>query len=96
MTDKINIELEEWQVRTLRSYFGQNDETQVAHWAFKVFDEALKQQCDIPVVSGMLKHRSGVKGVFVKSFYPTGKPLTTVIETDKGYYCAPSNEFVDA
>lgn len=51
MTDKINIELEEWQVRTLRSYFGQNDETQVAHWAFKVFDEALKQQCDIPVVS---------------------------------------------
>ncbi len=46
--------------------------------------------------SGMLKHRSGVKGVFVKSFYPTGKPLTTVIETDKGYYCAPSDEFVDA
>lgn len=55
MTDKINIELEEWQVRTLRSYFGQNDETQVAHWAFKVFDEALKQQCDIPVVTTRLK-----------------------------------------
>tara|TARA_R110002051_G_C8769409_1_gene503317 strand:+ start:3110 stop:3388 length:279 start_codon:yes stop_codon:yes gene_type:complete len=61
-----------------------------------IFKEAETKQCDIPVVSGMLKHRSGVKGVFVKSFYPTGKPLTTVIETDKGYYCAPSNEFVDA
>lgn len=56
----------------------------------------IKEQLTLTVVSGMLKHRSGVKGVFVKSFYPTGKPLTTVIETDKGYYCAPSNEFVDA
>jgi hypothetical protein len=60
------------------------------------YRRAIRKQCDIPVVSGMLKHRSGVKGVFVKSFYPTGKPLTTVIETDKGYYCAPSDEFVDA
>lgn len=47
MKNKINIELEEWQVRTLRSYFGHNDETQVAHWAFEVFDEAIKRQCDI-------------------------------------------------
>lgn len=61
MKNKINIKLEEWQVRTLRCYFGQNDKTQVAHWAFEVFDEALKQQCDIPVVVGQSEQLSYTK-----------------------------------
>lgn len=46
----IKIELEEWQVKNLRNYFGENDKTQTAHWAYKLFNEALKQQCDIPIV----------------------------------------------
>ena len=46
----IKIELEEWQVKNLRNYFGENDKTQTAHWAYKLFNNALKQQCDIPVV----------------------------------------------
>ena len=61
-----------------------------------VADSTCKRQSNIPVDSGMLKHRSGVTGMFVKSFYPTGRAETTIIETDKGYYCAPSTEFVDA
>lgn len=48
----ITIKLEEWQVKNLRNYFGENDKTQTEHWAYDVFNNALKKQCDIPVVVG--------------------------------------------
>ena len=41
---KKSIELEEWQVKALRNYFGENDKTQTSHWAFIVFDEAIKNK----------------------------------------------------
>lgn len=41
--EKYNVELQDWQIKILRNYFGENDNTQLSHWAFKVFDESLKQ-----------------------------------------------------
>lgn len=38
----MNVNLEEWQVKQLRIFFAENDKTQLAHWAFKVFDDAIK------------------------------------------------------
>ena len=38
----MKIELEDWQLQNLRDYFGNNDRTQTEHWAFKLFDDALK------------------------------------------------------
>jgi len=38
------IILEDWQVKNLREYFGQNDSTQTSHWAFPIFDKAHKEQ----------------------------------------------------
>lgn len=46
----IKIELEEWQVKNLREYFGENDKTQTEHWAYDVFNKAYKEQCNIPDV----------------------------------------------
>lgn len=40
---KIKLELEKWQLETLRDYFGSNDSAQIAHWAYPVFDKALKK-----------------------------------------------------
>lgn len=40
----MNIHLEEWQVKNLRTHFGENDKSQTAHWAFKVFDDALRNR----------------------------------------------------
>lgn len=37
------IILEDWQVKNLREYFGQNDATQTSHWAFPIFDKAHKE-----------------------------------------------------
>lgn len=42
MGNKINIELEKWQVKSLRNYFGENDKTPLEHWAYDVFNEAFK------------------------------------------------------
>ncbi|MBV1929873.1 MAG: hypothetical protein KUG81_10240 [Gammaproteobacteria bacterium] len=50
----VKIELEEWQVKNLREYFGHNDKTQTEHWAYDVFNNAYKEQCNIPVVVSML------------------------------------------
>ncbi|WNH10097.1 hypothetical protein [Thalassobellus suaedae] len=48
----MKVYLEKWQVKNLRDYFGENDKTQTEHWAFKVFDDALKnKQCIIDGVS---------------------------------------------
>ena len=47
----MKVDLENWQVKQLRNYFGENDKTQTAHWAYNVFDKALKEQLTIPVVS---------------------------------------------
>ena len=44
----VKIELEEWQVKNLREYFGHNDKTQTEHWAYDVFNKAYKEQCTIP------------------------------------------------
>lgn len=41
----VKIELEEWQVKNLRDYFGHNDKTQTEHWAYNVFNKAYKEQC---------------------------------------------------
>lgn len=44
----MKVYLEKWQVKNLRDYFGENDKTQTEHWAFRVFDDALKnKQCII-------------------------------------------------
>ena len=44
----MKVYLDKWQVKNLRDYFGENDKTQTEHWAFKVFDDALKnKQCII-------------------------------------------------
>lgn len=40
----ITIELEKWQVKNLREYFGRNDKTQLSHWAYIAFDEALNAE----------------------------------------------------
>ena len=48
----VKIELEEWQVKNLREYFGENDKTQTEHWAYDVFNKAYKEQCNIPIVVG--------------------------------------------
>lgn len=34
------ITLEDWQIKSLRNYFGENDSTQTSHWAYKIFNEA--------------------------------------------------------
>ncbi len=39
----MNIELKQWEVKALRNYFGLNDKTQISHWAFKIFDDAIKK-----------------------------------------------------
>lgn len=85
MTEKINIELEEWQVRTLRSYFKQNDKTQVAYWAFKVFDEALKQHCDIPIISSSYRWLKDCKYAWMQSSvgFPIKVKVISVNETEK-------------
>lgn len=44
------IKLEDWQVKNLREYFGENDSTQTSHWAFPIFDKAHKKQSTIPIV----------------------------------------------
>ena len=36
------VKLEKWRVKQLRNFFGENDKTQLSHWAYKVFDDALK------------------------------------------------------
>lgn len=41
---KINFELEEWEVKALRNYFGSNDSTQISHWAYEVFNNALYKE----------------------------------------------------
>ncbi|WP_439129947.1 hypothetical protein [Polaribacter sp.] len=46
----VKIILEDWQVKNLREYFGHNDKTQTAHWAYEVFNKAYKEQCTIPIV----------------------------------------------
>lgn len=38
----VKIILEDWQVKNLREYFGHNDKTQTAHWAYEVFNKASK------------------------------------------------------
>ncbi len=43
----VKIELEDWQVKNLREYFGRNDKTQTEHWAYDVFNKAYKEQCNI-------------------------------------------------
>jgi 16S rRNA C1402 (ribose-2'-O) methylase RsmI len=50
----MKVDLENWQVKQLREYFGNNDKTQIAHWAYIVFDKAHKKQCDIHVVIATL------------------------------------------
>ena len=42
----------------------------------------------------IMKHTSGIQGVFIKEYKPTGKPMTTMIRACEGLeYCAPSSEF---
>lgn len=40
----MKIELEDWQVKQLREYFGYNHSTQLSHWAYNVFNKAHKKQ----------------------------------------------------
>lgn len=47
----MKVELEEWQVKNLREYFGKNDKTQTEHWAYDVFNKALKEQLRVGDVS---------------------------------------------
>lgn len=42
----MKIELEKWQVIALRNYFGLNDKTALEHWAYEVFNNALKKDKD--------------------------------------------------
>ena len=51
------IELEDWQVKNLREYFGKNDSTQTSHWAFPIFDKAHKQQLNLNRSSLQLKEK---------------------------------------
>lgn len=39
---EISINIPIWQVKRLRNYLGENDSSQTAHWAFKLFDDVLK------------------------------------------------------
>jgi len=48
----MKVDLENWQVKQLREYFGHNDKTQIAHWAYTVFDKAHKKQL---ILSGVSK-----------------------------------------
>jgi len=43
----------------------------------------------------MIHVPSGITGYFIKEIKPTGKPLTTHIETVKGLFFAPSSEFLE-
>lgn len=54
----VKIELEEWQVKNLREYFGENDKTQTSHWAYDVFNKALKEQRKISDVRVSLLERA--------------------------------------
>jgi len=47
----MKVDLENWQVKQLREYFGHNDKTQIAHWAYTVFDKAHKKQLTLTDVS---------------------------------------------
>lgn len=48
----MKVDLEQWQIVALRNYFRLNDKTSLEHWAFNVFDKALKQQLIITDVVG--------------------------------------------
>ena len=61
----MKVYLENWQVKQLRNYFGENDKTQTAHWAYNVFDKALKEQLTIPVVVQPKANSSIIKPVCV-------------------------------
>lgn len=76
----VKIELEEWQVKNLREYFGENDKTQTEHWAYEVFNKAYKEQCNIPVVSKQLRVGSKVCMIAHKNI--TGK---VVGKSDVGF-----------
>lgn len=60
----VKIILEDWQVKNLREYFGHNDKTQTAHWAYEVFNKAYKEQCNIPIVSIACRHDYNYKILF--------------------------------
>ena len=73
MIKMITIKLEEWQVKNLREYFGHNDKTQTSHWAYEVFNKAIKEQCDIPVVgvrSEQLNHYRGTTSKECSNYDP--------------------------
>lgn len=38
---------------------------------------------------------TGIKGIFIKEYKPTGRNYTTQIMTDKGIYFAPCSEFIE-
>ena len=67
----MKVELEDWQVKSLREYFGQNDSTQTSHWAFPIFDKAHKKQLNLPVVGVTLKDKEetdfNYKGITYKN-----------------------------
>lgn len=46
-------------------------------------------------MKGMLHVPSGITGTFIKEIKPTGKPLTTHINSNKGVFFAPSSEFIE-
>lgn len=50
----MKVDLEKWQVKSLREYFGYNDKTSLEHWAYDVFNKALKEQLPIHSVVPML------------------------------------------
>lgn len=60
----MKVDLENWQVKQLREYFGHNDKTQIAHWAYTVFDKAHKKQLTLTdVVSCGQKYTDSFRGL---------------------------------
>ena len=82
--EMVKIELEEWQVKNLREYFGHNDKTQTEHWAYDVFNKAYKEQCNIADVVGQSEQ---LKCRCIKDPLGSGPVLKCCDE------CAKSNKF---
>jgi hypothetical protein len=39
---QISVNIPIWQLKLLKQYFGENDKTSIEHWAYNIFDDALK------------------------------------------------------
>jgi len=82
----MKVDLENWQVKQLREYFGHNDKTQIAHWAYTVFDKAHKKQLTLTDVS----QQRGLLNALADDFNDStdtyvGQPM--IEETLKAFNC---------